>query len=156
MRPPSGLANPSSMLSEEIRTRMKAAMKAGRVVEKEILRVCIGEITTEEARHGTAMEDAGVEKILRKLLKSNRETLAATTDATDKANLEEECTVLESLLPKQLGEDEVVAALAGVADAIKGAAGDGPAMGIAMKHLKQAGATVDGKTVGAAVRKIRA
>ena len=67
MRPSSGLANPSSMLSEEIRTRMKAAMKAGRVVEKEILRVCIGEITTEEARHGTAMEDAGVEKILRKL-----------------------------------------------------------------------------------------
>ncbi|HHH26882.1 MAG TPA: hypothetical protein ENK57_00820, partial [Polyangiaceae bacterium] len=38
------------MLTDTIRARMKDAMKAKRNVEKEILRVCLGEITTEEAR----------------------------------------------------------------------------------------------------------
>jgi uncharacterized protein YqeY len=142
-------------LTETIRARMKEAMKARKNVEKEILRVCIGEITTEEARSGEAMSDAQVEKILRKLLKSNLETLKSTEDEAGKAAIEEENAVLESLLPKQLSEDEIIAALEPVADAIKGAPGDGPATGIAMKHLKQSGAAVDGKTVSGAVRKLR-
>lgn len=142
-------------LTETIRARMKEAMKARRNVEKEILRVCIGEITTEEARNGEAMSDAQVEKILRKLLKSNLETLESTEDEAAKAAIAEENAVLESLLPKQLSEDEIVAALSPVAEAIKGAPGDGPATGIAMKHLKQSGAAVDGKTVSGAIRKMR-
>jgi len=144
------------MLTDTIRARMKDAMKARRNVEKEILRVCLGEITTEEARHGEALSDGAVEKILRKLLKSNQETLKATQDEAQKAAIVEENAVLESLLPKQLTEDEIVEALAPVADAIEGAPGDGPATGIAMKHLKQSGAAVDGKTVSAAVKKLRA
>jgi uncharacterized protein len=144
------------MLTETIRARMKAAMKAHKTVEKEILRVCLGEITTEEGRHGEAMKDAAVEKILRKLLKSNLETLKSTEDAAQKAELEEENAILDSLLPKQLDEVAVLAALGEVADAIKAAPGDGPAIGIAMKHFKQSGAEVDGKTVSAAVRKLRA
>lgn len=143
------------MLTETIRARMKAAMKARRNVEKEILRVCLGEITTEEARSGDPMSDAAVEKILRKLLKSNLETLKSTEDEEQRAAITEENAVLESLLPKQLTEDEIVTALAPVADAIKGAPGDGPATGIAMKHLKQSGAAVDGKTVSSAVKKLR-
>lgn len=143
------------MLTETIRARMKDAMKARRNVEKEILRVCLGEITTEEARSGEPMSDAAVEKILRKLLKSNVETLKATEDEEQRATIAEENAILESLLPKQLTEAEIVEALAPVADAIESAAGDGPATGIAMKHLKQRGAAVDGKTVSAAVKKIR-
>ena len=69
--------------------------------------------------------------------------------------LRQEITVLESLLPKTLTEDEIVAALDPVAEAIKGAKADGPATGIAMKHLKSSGAAVDGKTVSGAVRRIR-
>jgi len=143
------------MLSDEIRARMKAAMKARNTVEKEILRVAIGEITTIEAREGKALEDAEVHKILRKLVKSNRDTIALVDDGEGKVSLEQEITVLESLLPKQLGEEEVVAALADVADAIKAANAAGPAMGIAMKHLKQSGAAVDGRVVSAAINKMR-
>ena len=144
------------MLRDEIRSRMFAAMKARNVVEKEILRVAMGEITTEEGRRGKDMPDADVEKILRKLVKSNGETIKATEDEAACATLAEEIAVLESLLPKQLGEDEIIAALAEVADAIKAAGNDGQATGVAMKQLKSTGAVVDGKTVRAAVMKIRA
>ena len=144
------------MLKDEIRTRMMAAMKAKNVVEKEILRVALGEITTEEARHGKDMSDADVQKILRKLLKSNGETIKATQDEAAKITLAGENAVLESLLPKQLSEDEIMTALAGVADDIKAAGNDGQATGVAMKQLKSTGAAVDGKTVRAAVMKLRA
>jgi uncharacterized protein len=49
-----------------------------------------------------------------------------------------------------------VAALAPVADAIRAAGNDGQATGVAMKQLKSTGATVDGKTVAAAVKQLRA
>jgi uncharacterized protein YqeY len=142
------------MLIDEIRERMKAAMKARNVVEKEILRVALGEITTEEARQGS-VDEATVEKILRKLVKSNQETLGSTADDTQRTTLEQEIAVLESLLPKTLTVDEIVAALAPVRDAITAAGNDGQATGVAMKHLKSQNAAVDGKSVSAAVKAIR-
>lgn len=145
-----------SKLVETIRARSMEAMKARREVEKTILRLALGEVQTEEARSGETLDDDAVEKILRKLVKSNRETIEATTDAERVAELTEEVTVLESLLPKQLGEVEVIALLEPVADAIRGAGGDGQATGVAMKHLKSSGAAVNGKVVSAAVRKMRA
>ena len=143
------------MLTDEIKARMKAAMKAHKVVEKEILRVALGEIQTEQSRSGETLSDGAVEKILRKLVKSNRETLAVAEDETQRHALTEEVAVLESLLPKTLDEDQIITALASVAEDIQGAPADGPATGIAMKHLKSEGAAVDGKTVATAVKKMR-
>lgn len=145
-----------SKLVETMRARVKEAMKARREVEKTILRVALGEVQSEEVRNNTTLDDAAVEKILRKLVKSNTETIAATDDAERNAELKAENEVLESLLPKRMTEDEVVAALGPVADDIRAAKADGAAMGLAMKHLKSTGAAVDGKVVSAAVRKLRA
>ncbi|MFP6686597.1 MAG: GatB/YqeY domain-containing protein [Polyangiaceae bacterium] len=144
------------MLAQQIKDRMFAAMKARHTVEKEILRVALGEIQTDEARRGEKLSDEEVVKILRKLVKSNGETIGLTADAADKATLEEENRVLETLLPKTLDESEVVAALATVSEAILAAGSDGQATGVAMKHLKSSGAVVDGKTVSTAVRTMRA
>jgi uncharacterized protein YqeY len=144
------------MLTDEIKKRMFAAMKAGKTVEKEILRVAIGEITTAEARVGTAFSDADVQAILKKLCKGNEETLAVTEDAGRRAELEEELTVLRKLLPAALGVDEIVAALGPVTESVRGAKNDGQATGIAMKHLKTTGAAVDGKDVALAVARLRA
>ena len=144
------------MLTEDIKQRMFAAMKAGRIVEKEILRVALGEITTAEARGGAPFTDADVQAILRKLCKGNEETLAVAEDPARRAALEEELGVLRSLLPATLDVDAIVAALAPVTEPIRGAKNDGQATGIAMKHLKASGAVVDGKDVAAAVAKLRA
>ena len=143
------------MLVDEIKRRITVAMKAGKTVEKEILRVALGEIQTAEAR-GTATTDDSAAAVVRKLIKSNEETLAATTSEADKRTLAEENVVLASLLPKSLGAAEIVEALAGLRDALRAAGNDGQATGIAMKHLKSTGAIVNGKDVTEAVKKIRA
>lgn len=144
------------MLSDEIKKRMFQAMKAGNSVEKEILRVALGEIQTQEARGTEPMTDDGAQAIVRKLLKSNRETLEATADAGQKSTLEQEIAILESLLPKTLGVEEIMSALAPVVEQVKAAGNDGQATGLAMKHLKAAGASVNGKDVSEAVRRLRA
>jgi uncharacterized protein len=142
-------------LLEQIKARMFQAMKAGNVVEREILKVAMGEITTDAARAGKTGDDAEVLVILKKLVKSNEETLQASQDETQKATLLAEIEVLNSYLPKSLGVPEIVAALAPVAEAVKAAGNDGQATGVAMKHLKGLGAEVNGKDVSAAVRQLR-
>lgn len=144
------------MLKETINTRIRSAMKEGRTLEKEILRVALGEIQTVEHRTSKDATDAEAEAIVRKLIKSNQETLASTTDAGARTQLENEIAILDTLLPKTLSVDEIVAALAGVADAIRAANNDGQATGVAMKTLKATGAAVQGTDVSAAVKKIRA
>jgi len=143
------------MLLDDIKAQMFAAMKSGNVVTREILKVAMGEITTEAARPGRKGDDAETQAILRKLMKSNEETMTNTSDAAQRTTLEQENAVLATFLPKSMTVDEISAALAPVADAIKAAGNDGQATGVAMKHLKGLGAVVGGKDVGEAVKKIR-
>ena len=144
------------MLLDEIKARMFKAMKEGRIVEKEILRVAVGEITTCAARVGATSGDAESQAILRKLIKSNEESLAVVEDPVQRANLELEIRTLAELLPKSLSVEEIVAALDAVKAAIVAAGNEGQATGVAMKQLKSIGAVVGGKDVAAAVRQIRA
>jgi uncharacterized protein YqeY len=143
------------MLVDDIKARTIAALKAKRDVEKEVLRVALGEIQTAAARSNKPLSDDEAGAIVRKLIKSNRETLELARDDEQRGVLSEEIQILESLLPKALTEEEIVDALGAARDAIRGAANDGQATGVAMKHLKAQGASVDGKRVAAAVKKIR-
>jgi len=143
------------MLLAEIKAQMFRAMKAGNVVEKEILRVAIGEITTDAARPGRKGDDDEAQAILKKMVKSNEESIEASQDEAQKTQLRAEIEVLSTFLPKSLVVPEIVAALAPVAEAVKTAGNDGQATGVAMKHLKTLGAVVNGKDVSAAVRQLR-
>lgn len=142
-------------LLDQIKARMFSAMKSGNTTEKEILKVAMGEITTDAARPGRKGDDAETQVILKKLVKSLEETFEASTDDAQKTQLKAEMAVLQDFLPKSLGVPEIVAALAPVADGIKAAGNDGQATGVAMKHLKTLGAEVNGKDVSAAVRQLR-
>lgn len=144
------------MLLDEIKRQMMAAMKAHDTTTKEILRVAVGELTMAAERAGGAQGDELAQGILRKLVKSNQDTLALTTDAAQQDVLRKEIAVLEALLPKSLDVDGIVALLEPVRDAIRAAGNDGQATGVAMKHLKTTGAVVQGKDVGDAVRRVRA
>ena len=134
---------------------MFAAMKSGNVTEREILKVAMGEITTDAARAGRKGDDEEAMGLLKKLVKSNQETIEASQDEAQKTQLLAEIAVLNTFLPKSLGLPEIVAALAPVADAVKAAGNDGQATGVAMKHLKSLAAEVNGKDVSAAVRQLR-
>jgi uncharacterized protein YqeY len=139
------------MLIEQIKQRMFQAMKAGAIVEKEILRTAIGEVT----RTGDVASDERVLTILRKLVKANQETLRAATDPEQQRVLEQEIGVLEGFLPRAPSAAELTEMLGPVAADIRAAAGAGPAQGIAMKFLKSNGTSVDGADVRDAVTRLR-
>ena len=144
------------MLVEEIKKRVTLAMRSGDTVTRDVLRLALGEIQTAEARTNAPLGEEDAAAVLRKLIKSNEETLGALPAGDDRiAALKREVEVLLSLLPAQMNAAEIVAALAGQVDAIKAAGNDGQATGIAMKHLKASGAAVNGAEVTAAVKQIR-
>ncbi|MEM9347473.1 MAG: GatB/YqeY domain-containing protein [Planctomycetota bacterium] len=142
-------------LLQTIKQQVIEAMKAKDTVAKDVLRVAQGDIEMHHTRTGEHMTDDQAQKVVRKLIKSNEETLEHTSDDTAVEKLKKEITILEALLPRTLGVDEIIAALAEVSDGIKAAGNDGQATGVAMKHLKPQGLAVEGKDVSAAVRQIR-
>lgn len=143
------------MLLETLKARITQAVKEKDNVARDILRLAFGEVQTSEARNGRALEDGEVAAVLKKLVKSNEETLALAGEGDRAATLRRENEVLASLLPKTLSPEQIVEALAAQADAIKAAKSDGQAMGVAMKHMKSTGAAVEAADVTAAVKRIR-
>ena len=140
---------------DELKGRMNEALRAKDEVAKNIYRLAYSELQLASARSGKDASDDDAVAILKKLVKANEETLAVAADAGQREALTREIELLAALLPKTLGVAEVVVALAPVVDAIKAAGNDGQATGVAMKHLKSTGASVDGKTAAAAVKQIR-
>jgi uncharacterized protein YqeY len=141
------------MLIDEIKARITRAMKEKDEVARDVLRLAFGEVQTAEANGGRPLKDEEVAAIVRKIVKSNDETLNL---GGENEQLRRENTVLQSLLPKSLTPDQIAEALAPQAEAIRAAKNDGQAMGVAMKHLKSTGATVEANDVTAAVKKLRA
>jgi uncharacterized protein YqeY len=143
-------------LVDTLRKRALEAMKAKDPVATTILRLAQSEVQAAEARAGRALSDEESFGVVRKLVKSNEETLAASSgDAEKTATLRRENQILGELLPKGLSVAEIQGLLAPVRDAVRGAANDGQATGVAMKHLKGLGVTAGGADVGLAVRAIR-
>ncbi|AKU98903.1 hypothetical protein AKJ09_05567 [Labilithrix luteola] len=142
------------MLVDDIKKRVAQAMKEGDSVARDVLRLALGEIQTAEARKSAALSDEEQAAALRKLIKSNEETLSLATG--DNANaLRHEIEVLKALLPAQLDVAQIVSLLAPQHEAIKAAKAEGQAVGVAMKHLKSTGQSASGNDVAAAVKQIR-
>jgi len=143
-------------LIDVLRKKALEAMKAKDGVATTILRLAQSEVQALEARLGRPLTDDEAFGAVRKLVKSNEETLtAAGGDGEKRAILTREIALLTELLPKGLSVAEIATSLAQVADAIKAAANDGQATGVAMKHLKSQGAQVAGTDVAQAVKAIR-
>jgi uncharacterized protein len=139
------------MLIDQVKQRMFQAIKAGQTLEKEVLRTAVGEVT----RSGDDPTDERVLQILKKLVKSNQETIAAASSAEQRSDLQREIAVLETFLPATPGADELRTLLAPVAEQIRAAAGPGPAMGIAMKFLKSANIAAESRDVQTVLAELR-
>lgn len=144
------------MLIDDIKKRIIVAMKAKNTQERDILKVVLGDLQIQETRKGQDLTDAESQQIIRKVIKGNNELLAASDDAAVAEKVGQENAILESLLPQSLTPEQIVEALAPVADAVLAAGNDGQATGVAMKHLKSTGAEVQGQDVSTAVRQMRA
>lgn len=143
------------MIIDELKKQALAAMKAKDSVATTILRLAQGEIQQSETRAGKTFTDEEAAAVLKKLVKSNKETAEQTADAAAKEILLREISLLEAFLPKELDAVAVAAALAPTADAIKAAGNAGMATGIAMKFLKAAGIAASGNVVQEAVAALR-
>jgi hypothetical protein len=144
------------MLIDEIKTRMMRALRERDEVVRNVLGLAAGEIQTAEARANRALGEDEAMAVVRKLVKSNEETLAlAGTDDARAGGLRREIEVLSALLPRSLSVEQIAEALSPVADAIRAAKSDGQAMGVAMKHLKAAGAIAAAPDVQQAVKRVR-
>jgi len=142
-------------LTEQVQKRVHQAMKDKNELEKELLRVLLGDLQLAETRNGKALSEKEEQQIVRRMVKSNQETVAMTQDPAAVEKLKAEFVILEGLLPKTLSVAEIIAALQPVADDIKQAGNPGQATGVAMKHLKPQGLEVEGKDVAQAVGQIR-
>jgi uncharacterized protein YqeY len=142
------------MIVDELKKRLTQAMKDKDEVAKDVLRVALGEIQTIEHRKNAALPDEEAVAVVRKLLKSNEETLSMS-EGERAATLKRENEILATLLPKTMDVDAIVAALEPQREAIRAAKSDGQATGIAMKHLKSTGAAFEGSVATEAVKKIR-
>jgi len=144
-------------LLDDLKARIARAVKEKDEVVRDVLRLAFGEVQTAEARAARPLKDDEVAAVVKKLVKSNEETLSMTGEGDVRAAaLRKEIEALQSLLPKGLNVDQLVEALGSQRDAIRAAKNDGQATGVAMKHLKSTGATFDGSDVAKAVQKIRA
>jgi len=143
-------------LIDELRKKALVAMKAKDPVATTIYRLAQSEAQASEERAGHPLSDDEGFAVLRKLVKSNEETMAASPgDAERTATLTRENQLLSELLPKGLSVEEIQAQLASVVDAIRAAGNDGQATGVAMKHLKASGVSATGDLVSQAVRALR-
>jgi uncharacterized protein YqeY len=145
---------------EALKAKLTESRKAGRSADLPVLQVVLGEASMAEARSGRVAGDEEVEKIIRKTMLGNTETMALMKERGIQGDqftkLEAENALLQTFLPKTLSVAEIVTELGAVADAIKGAKNDGQATGAAMKHLKGKGLKVLGDDVTAAVKQMRA
>lgn len=135
---------------------MKDAMKLKNEAALRGLRAIKAEIIKAKAEPGAGGElSAETElKMLQKMMKQRKDSLEiyTTQNRADLAQKEqEEIAIIERFLPKQLGEAELMEALAGIIASVGATspADMGKVMGVATKQLA---GLADGKAISAAVK----
>src|SRR5262245_57813735 len=98
-----------SML-DTLKAKLTALRKSGSAVEMGVLQVVLGDASTLEARSGKKPTEDEVEKLIRKTMLGNQETLAilqqkGLTGSENYSKLKTENALLQSLLPQTLSAD---------------------------------------------------
>ena len=88
-------------IQQQIKTDLMTAMKAKDENKKSTLRVIMGEFARADAKE---LSDDEVIRILKKLIKSEKETLAQKGSAEDTAFIR----IIETYLPQMASQDEIV------------------------------------------------
>ena len=138
-------------LKQQITEDMKTAMRAKETARLGAIRLLLAAMKQREVDERIELTDADVVAIIEKMLKQRRDSISQYKAANrqDLVDVEEfEVTVLQTYMPQQLSEAEVIAAIA-EAIASTGAAGPqdmGKVMGVVKPKL--AGRADMGKVSG--------
>ena len=123
-------------IQQQIKIDLMGAMKAKDEDRKSTLRVIMGEFARADAKE---LSDDEVIKVLKKLIKSEKETLSQKGSDEDTAFIQ----IIETYLPQMASEDEIVTWVNGNID-LSQFKSKMQAMGPIMKHF---GARADGNVV---------
>ena len=139
-------------MKEAMKSKNEAALRGLRAIKAEIIKA-----KTEPGANGAVSED-GELKLLQKMVKQRKDSLEIFTQQkrTDLAQKEqEEITIIERFLPKQLSEDELKEVVAKIIAEVgaKTPADMGKVMGAATKQLA---GKADGKSISAVVKQLLA
>lgn len=145
-------------LEEQIMADMKDAMKAKNEAVLRSLRAIKAEIIKAKTDPGAGgvIDEATEQKFLQKMMKQRRDSLEIF-EKQGRADLavkeKEEMAVIERFLPKQMGIDEIRAAVTKIIGdtGAASAAYMGKVMGVASKQLA---GLADGKTISAIVKEL--
>lgn len=141
---------------QALETAMREAMRSRNEIALRTIRMVISAIKFTEIEKGKALDEAGVQAILQKEIKSRREAIADAEKA-GRGDLVEagraEIGLLEAYLPQQLSENDLAEL---VKAAISETGANGPAdMGKVMKTvMPKVQGRAPGDAVSAAVKKI--
>ncbi|MFT4569888.1 MAG: hypothetical protein ACI8TX_002586 [Hyphomicrobiaceae bacterium] len=143
------------MTEDTLRAELKTAMRERDGLRTRVLRNVLAAVKNKQIEKRADVPTSEIVAIIQREAKQSRETLTFARDAgrdETVADLELVLGVLDGLLPSQLSEDELVAAIRAIVTET-GAAG----LGDVMKELiaRHAG-TYDGKTASRLVREILA
>lgn len=141
-------------IEEKIRNRMTEVGYASD--EAKHLRTVLGELQLEQNRPG--FNENKALGVIKRFIAGNEETRGYLKEGDNRLDrLVWEDAILRTFLPSYLTSDEINVILedVGVVNDIVSADNEGKAMGLAMKHLKIAGASVEGGTVKTVVQKLR-
>jgi uncharacterized protein YqeY len=130
-------------LQNKIKKDLSAAIKAKDEDKKNTLRVVLGEFGRLDKKE---LSDDEAVKILRKLIKAEREVLEKKGEAADSAFIE----IVESYLPKMAAEEEISEWIRQNVD-FSQFKNKMQAMGVIMKHF---GASADGNVVREILQKM--
>jgi uncharacterized protein len=132
----------STSIVQRMRTQLTESMKARDAFRTGFLRYWIAQLTLAT---GAEMSEADAFKKMRSVLKEAKSGVTTFSP--------EELALIREWVPPTLTPEQIVEALAPVADQIKAAPKDGMAMGIAMKAL--GGQQVESDDVKAAIAALR-
>ncbi len=139
-------------IAQQIQNDLKDALKSRDSVRADTLRMVKSAIKNREIEAGGELDDDGIQKIIKSMIKQRRESVDAYRDGgrDELADRESrEVDLLQAYLPPEIGDEQIEAAC----DAAIAAAGDtpqyGPVMGAVMKSLQ---GNVDGKRVAEILR----
>ncbi len=97
-------------MKQTIETALKNAMKANDEPRKRTFRLLLSSVKLAEVESGKPLDDNAFNAIVQKEIKMRRESIEGAQQAKREdliAQTEEEVTILEALLPKQLSDVEL-------------------------------------------------
>jgi uncharacterized protein YqeY len=143
-------------LRSRLEEDMKASLKARDRVRLEAIRGVRGAIRNREIELGEALDDAGILRVIRSLLKQREEAIEAYR-AGGRADLvakeEAERAVLEAYLPAAPGEAEIERVVQAVVAEV-GASGPRDLGRVMKPALERLGPAADGKLVSQIARRL--